>query len=525
MGEYMKRITFISLFFVLILSCGMRTEAADSKIVQVSVEYGQTEARSMLPMVNEFRQGTDAWYWNSDNRTQTTCTKLPALVYDYELERIAMQRAVEIALLFDHTRPDGTICFTAYSSAYGYSAENIAMGYGSATSTFNQWKEDGMRYDGQGHRRNMLSDKATSIGIGHVYYNGRHYWVQEFGNKAVDVAADPALDDKKVVDVTVANANIESLTPVKNIKFSLANGTTMKLPDAEMLLVMKKNTSESMNTPCPVQLPATWTVKDLGIASVSGKELTAKGIGTTTLSNSVWGTAATATVEVYCAHNEVTDPAVPATCVMTGLTEGTHCDKCGKVLVEQTKVPETGHQWDGGQITIVPKEGQPGMKLYTCTQCSATKEERLPALAIPVAKPLKVGTVIKSRKDAQYIVTKATDSAREVKYVKPVNKKAAKVAIPATIKVDQVTYKVTVVGASAFKNNQYLTSITIGKNIKKIEKKAFYGCSKLKKVKISSVKVTSIGDHAFQKIHKKVKYTMPVSKKNKYIRMLKKASK
>ena len=31
--------------------------------VQYDVTYGQTEARTMLAMINDFRTGGDAWYW------------------------------------------------------------------------------------------------------------------------------------------------------------------------------------------------------------------------------------------------------------------------------------------------------------------------------------------------------------------------------------------------------------------------------------------------------------------------------
>ena len=78
-----------------------------------------TEARSMLQLINEFRTGDDAWYWNSDNRTVTKKTGLGRLQYDEELEAVALVRAKELAVLFDHTRPDGTSCFTAFPAGIG----------------------------------------------------------------------------------------------------------------------------------------------------------------------------------------------------------------------------------------------------------------------------------------------------------------------------------------------------------------------------------------------------------------------
>ena len=41
-------------------------------------------------------------------------------------------------------------------------------------------------------------------------------------------------------------------------------------------------------------------------------------------------------------HDVVTDAAVPPTCVSDGLTEGSHCARCGEVFTAQTTVPSTG---------------------------------------------------------------------------------------------------------------------------------------------------------------------------------------
>lgn len=212
-----KKISISSLFCIIAICvlCSFKNETkaatADIYNVKVSVTYKQTEARKMLSKVNSFRTGSEAWYWNSDNKTKTKCKNLGKLKYDYNLEQIAMQRAAEIAFSFAHERTDGTSCFTCNyneTSSYG---ENIAVGQGkyleTATSAFKIWKEDKEKYAGQGHRRNMLGS-YTSIGIGHVYYNGCHYWVQEFGytNGSSSTTANNA---KKNVSINILSSKIE----------------------------------------------------------------------------------------------------------------------------------------------------------------------------------------------------------------------------------------------------------------------------------------------------------------------------
>lgn len=46
---------------------------------------------------------------------------------------------------------------------------------------------------------------------------------------------------------------------------------------------------------------------------------------------------------IFEAHTEVVDSAIGATCTTTGLTEGSHCSVCGKVLVAQNKIPMVEH--------------------------------------------------------------------------------------------------------------------------------------------------------------------------------------
>lgn len=78
-------------------------------------------------------------------------------------------------------------------------------------------------------------------------------------------------------------------------------------------------------------------------------------------------------------HTPVTDAAVAPTCTETGLTEGSHCSHCGKVLTAQTVIPTTEHAWDEGTVTTPASCTEPGAKTLTCTACKATKTEPIPA--------------------------------------------------------------------------------------------------------------------------------------------------
>lgn len=178
--------------------------------VQFKVKYEQSEARKMLKLVNNFRTGKSPWAWNSTNTTKVVYTDLGNLEYDYELEVIAMKRAAEIAVIYDHQRPNGSDWTTALSSVTWTSAgENIAYGYNTYEDVFNAWLETNSNYAGQGHRRNMLGTDFNSIGIGHCKVNGVHYWVQIFANKTGVSDRTKAVNTSKKVTFEMSSDDIE----------------------------------------------------------------------------------------------------------------------------------------------------------------------------------------------------------------------------------------------------------------------------------------------------------------------------
>ena len=96
----------------------------------------------------------------------------------------------------------------------------------------------------------------------------------------------------------------------------------------------------------------------------------------------------------------------------------------------------------------------------------------------------------------RYKVTSDGES-RTVRCMGAVKKNIKNLVIPATVKYRSKSFKVTVINAGAFKNNRSIRKLTVGKNVITIMNKAFYRCSKLKKVVIRGRNLKNIGKNAF----------------------------
>ena len=143
------------------------------------------------------------------------------------------------------------------------------------------------------------------------------------------------------------------------------------------------------------------------------------------------------------------------------------------------------------------------------------------------AAPKKGDKIKDAKKLAWYKVTKAGTADGKVgtvEYLKPVNKKKRTVSIPSTIKVDGIKYKVTGIASKAFRNNKYITKVTIGKYVQKIGSGAFYKCKKLKNITIKTKKLSTkkVGKSAFKDINSKATIKVPKSKYKAYKKLLKK---
>lgn len=121
----------------------------------------------------------------------------------------------------------------------------------------------------------------------------------------------------------------------------------------------------------------------------------------------------------------------------------------------------------------------------------------------------------------KYKVTKSAASGGTVELSAPVKKTYASIKVPATVKLNGYTFKVTGIGANAFKGNKKLAKVAIGANVAKIGKNAFQSCAKLKKITIQSKKLKSVGTNALKGINPKAVVTVPKAQKKAYAKLLK----
>lgn len=161
--------------------------------------------------------------------------------------------------------------------------------------------------------------------------------------------------------------------------------------------------------------------------------------------------------------------------------------------------------------------------------------------------PAKGDILTDSKNQVQYKVTKPGKSGGTVTFQKLMNGVKTSITVPSTVKIGNITYKVTGIASNAFKGNSRLKKVTIGRNVatiganafskctglksitipanmKSIGKQAFYNCRNLKTITIKTTKLTSskIGTNAFKGIYKKATIKVPKSKFSAYKGILKK---
>lgn len=79
-------------------------------------------------------------------------------------------------------------------------------------------------------------------------------------------------------------------------------------------------------------------------------------------------------------HDVVVDAAVKNSCTTDGLTEGSHCERCGKVLKAQEVVKAHGHEWGDWYTTKKPTTTSKGEERSDCKHCDVFRVRALEKL-------------------------------------------------------------------------------------------------------------------------------------------------
>lgn len=330
---HLKRLAVIPAAACLLASLPVGAFAAGSNTltVEVNAKFNQTEARTQFDMINNFRtSSTDAWYLNKDGSTYKA-TGLQELRYNYALEKLAMQRAMENVLYWDHERANSEYLDTIYED-FGYvdlmvAGENIAYAsYLDPARTFENLQETEEDYSGQGHRRNMLDDEFTDVGIACVTYKGKNFWVQAFATPTdnadwVEYTEQPAVDSETTYDIEVDKKHITGYTiSTETADFSLDVDGTAELPsDLELYATVyntgftsDKNKFYADHKVKDKDVDFTYTA-DSNIITIDGDTITANEAGTAniTVSAEVDGeTLATKKIPVTVTEKEAPAPTV-----------------------------------------------------------------------------------------------------------------------------------------------------------------------------------------------------------------------
>ena len=183
-------------------------------------------------------------------------------------------------------------------------------------------------------------------------------------------------------------------------------------------------------------------------------------------------------------HDEVIDPAIEPGCVSPGYTEGSHCSRCGKILIYQNVISNLWH--DITSVQVDPTLDADGSITDTCSRCDYVK-----------VTPIVLNDYILP---GYYWSTflDHTDSEGE-HYV-----------VPEMFEVDGKWYKVVGIAENGLSRDWELASIVLPDTITSIADSAFMYCRSLRSVTLP-LNLVSIGNYAFHDCELLVDLVLPDS--------------
>lgn len=246
-----KRITSLTLALILLLSVLLVAPSAQAAGVSIKLDATcrYDYAFEVLTQVNELRAEKG----------------VNALKMDSTLLNNAMQRAAEIAVKYDHTRPDGTSCFTINSKI---NAENITFTYTTPERAMESWVKSAP------HLANIVNKDYKYMGVGCVIQDGAYYWVQVFSKSNLSEISTPPENSDKIFSVSLGS---------QSYNFSLSLPSTIYITDQESLDVLGKNPTTDNSYFSIDGENFTWTSSNEAVISLDGTVATALSAGTSTI--------------------------------------------------------------------------------------------------------------------------------------------------------------------------------------------------------------------------------------------------
>ncbi|MCR4661626.1 MAG: leucine-rich repeat protein [Clostridia bacterium] len=238
---------------------------------------------------------------------------------------------------------------------------------------------------------------------------------------------------------------------------------------------------------------------------------------------SVCGETIVSQKTILARHNIVTEPTIEATCDNIGFTEKQYCSICGEVIKERSIIPIRQEVNDlilsrstlylnvGDSYTInaipVPQNSVISVSWNSSDNNVATVNNgKIEAKNKGTVRIIASGSgfqavceiIVGESKTGSdtyqdYELTYSLNLDSSAYVVTGFNGNAKNIVIPDIYNA----LRVISIGNNAFKNNEYLETITLPNSIQGIGSNAFYGCSKLKTINIPA-SVKEIGVSAFE---------------------------
>lgn len=478
----------------------------------------------------------------NSSRKLTSSDYVP-IKWSSDLEYIARIRAAEASVVLDHTRPNGTRCFTLKSP-------NGIRSYGEVLAWNNtrkflpgieQWygeKEDWVDQNDNavtGHYTqiidpdNLYAGYATFINPDARYSTTTSGEYNKYDNN-LDESFGPDISnctqtiEAQTSDITVGMSDFEELQAPNSVQADfyanitnsscnlsvLDNNVSWKSSNTSVATVDAKGLVTGVqagNAGITVALGSLSATKTIKVAAAvhehnwdAGKVTTAATCttdGVKTYTCSICGETKTETIKAT-GHDVELQNAVEATCQQEGYTGDKVCKACGATLEKGTTIAKKNHSWDAGKVTTEATCTTDGVKTYTCSVCKTTKTETIKATGHKMSE-WKTVTVATTQKEGKQ---ERTCTACDYKETKSIPK----------LPVKKGTFKVTPSKTAVTYNGKaQKPSVTVYAGNKKLSSK-YYTVSYRNNTAVGTATITVTGKGNYQNYSGKTTFRINLQK-------------